>query len=153
MFCSWQFCSCGWNWSYILDRSLLFRENMCTKSLSEILVSLILAPFLKWGLDLKITFFRTFTRVPQLEYIGEANEEINNVRSIEECRNLCLEASVYQCRSATYDSNARVCRLTEETRRSAPSDFRIAERGVDYIENECADSKSKIHVSWWRYVM
>ena len=94
-----------------------------------------------------ISVFRTFTRVPQLEYIGEANEEINNVRSIEECRNLCLEASVYQCRSATYDSNARVCRLTEETRRSAPSDFRIAERGVDYIENECADSKYKIHVS------
>ena len=89
-----------------------------------------------------ISLCRTFTRVPQLEYIGEANEEINNVRSIEECRNLCLEASVYQCRSATYDSNARVCRLTEETRRSAPSDFRIAERGVDYIENECADSKS-----------
>ena len=85
--------------------------------------------------------FRTFTRVPQLEYIGEANEEINNVRSIEECRNLCLEASVYQCRSATYDSNARVCRLTEETRRSAPSDFRIAERGVDYIENECSESE------------
>ena len=86
----------------------------------------------------------TFTRVPQLEYIGEANEEINNVRSISECRNLCLDASVYQCRSATYDSNAKVCRLTEETRRSAPSDFRIAERGVDYIENECADSKENL---------
>ena len=83
----------------------------------------------------------TFTRVPRLEFIGEANEEINNVRSVGECRNLCLAASVYQCRSATYDSNANVCRLTEETRRSAPSDFRPAERGVDYIENECADSE------------
>ncbi len=29
--------------------------------------------------------------------------------------------------------------MTEETRRSAPSDFRPADRGVDYIENECAD--------------
>lgn len=83
----------------------------------------------------------TFSRMPQLEYIGEANEEINNVRTIGECRNLCLAASVYQCRSATYDSNSKVCRLTEETRRSAPSDFRIAERGVDYLENECAESK------------
>ena len=66
---------------------------------------------------------------------------------IGECRNLCLSTTAYQCRSATYDSNSGICRLTEETRRSAPSDFRIAERGVDYIENECADSKSKIHVS------
>ena len=83
----------------------------------------------------------TYTRVPQLEFIGEANEEINNVRDINECRNLCLASSVYQCRSATYDKNSQTCRLTEETRRSAPSDFRIAERGVDYIENECAESK------------
>ena len=48
---------------------------------------------------------------------------------------------MYQCRSATYDSNSGICRLTEETRRSAPSDFRIAERGVDYIENECAEGE------------
>ena len=31
--------------------------------------------------------------------------------------------------------------MTEETRRSAPSDFRPADRGVDYIENECAEGK------------
>lgn len=77
-----------------------------------------------------------------MEFVGEPNEEIADVQSINECRNLCLASSVYQCRSATYDSNAKVCRLTEETRRSAPSDFRIAERGVDYIENECADGKN-----------
>ena len=45
----------------------------------------------------------TFTRVPRMEFIGDANEEINNVRSIGECRNLCLASTVYQCRSATYD--------------------------------------------------
>lgn len=28
----------------------------------------------------------TFTRVPQYEYIGEANEEVTDVRSIDECR-------------------------------------------------------------------
>ena len=60
---------------------------------------------------------------------------------IGECRNLCLSTTAYQCRSATYDSNSGICRLTEETRRSAPSDFRIAERGVDYIENECSESE------------
>ena len=64
---------------------------------------------------------------------------LNLPQTISECRNLCLQATLYQCRSATYDSNAKVCRMTEETRRSAPSDFRPADRGVDYIENECAD--------------
>ena len=37
--------------------------------------------------------------------------------------------------------------MTEETRRSAPSDFRIAERGVDYIENECAESESLLKIT------
>ena len=46
---------------------------------------------------------------------------------------------MYACRSATYDSNARICRLSEETKRSAPSDFRPADRGIDYLENECAN--------------
>ena len=32
----------------------------------------------------------TFTRVPQFEFIGDANEEVNNVQTIAECRNLCL---------------------------------------------------------------
>ena len=83
----------------------------------------------------------SFTRLPRFEFIGDANEEVNNVRSIAECRNLCLAATFYTCRSATYDSNARICRLSEETRRSAPSDFRPADTGTDYLENECASGK------------
>ena len=46
---------------------------------------------------------------------------------------------LFAFRSATYDSNARICRLSEETKRSAPSDFRPADRGIDYLENECAN--------------
>ena len=40
----------------------------------------------------------TFTRVPQYEYIGEANEELTDVRTLDECRNLCLETTLYECR-------------------------------------------------------
>ena len=43
----------------------------------------------------------------------------------------------------TYYSNERVCKMSEETRRSAPQDFRPADRGTYYLENECADSKSR----------
>ena len=56
-------------------------------------------------------------------------------------------SDAYKCRSATYDSTAKVCRMTEETRRSAPSDFRPADRGVDYIENECAEGKLNVIVN------
>ena len=83
----------------------------------------------------------SFTRVPQYEYIGEANEELRGVSSLAKCRNLCSTTSLYQCRSATYYANSRICKLSEETRRSAPSDFRPAERGVVYLENECSDGE------------
>ena len=80
--------------------------------------------------------------MPRYEYIGDAaNEEITDVGSIGECRNLCLDTTLYECRSATYYSNDKICKLSEETRRSAPQDFRPAERGTDYLENECSDSK------------
>ena len=81
--------------------------------------------------------------MPQYEFIGEANEELDNVRDLAECRSLCLDTTLYECRSATYYTNSRICKLSEETRRSAPSDFRPAERGIYYLENECSDSKMK----------
>ena len=42
-------------------------------------------------------------------------------------------------RSATYSSTFRTCKLSEEDRRTAPASFRPAQRGTDYLENECAD--------------
>lgn len=81
--------------------------------------------------------------MPQYEFIGEANEELDNVRDLAECRSLCLDTTLYECRSATYYTNSRICKLSEETRRSAPSDFRPAERGIYYLENECSDSKRR----------
>ncbi len=81
----------------------------------------------------------TFTRVPGLEFIGEGNEEVPEVSSLSECRNHCLESTFFECRSATYYANTRICKLSEESRRSAPNDFQSVGRGIDYIENECSD--------------
>ena len=47
--------------------------------------------------------------------------------------------SRFLCRSATYSAALQSCALSEETRRSAPADFRPAARGTDYLENECAE--------------
>ena len=55
--------------------------------------------------------------MPQYEFIGEANEELDNVRDLAECRSLCLDTTLYECRSATYYTNSRICKLSEETRR------------------------------------
>ena len=63
-----------------------------------------------------------------------------------------MAATLFECRSATYDSNSRLCRLTEETKRSAPSEFRPADFGIDYLENECADgnlTSTTLGVEMW----
>ena len=64
------------------------------------------------------------------------------MESIAGCRELCIQASNYVCRSATYYTNFQTCKLSEESRRSAPASFRPAARGTFYLENECAVCKS-----------
>jgi len=81
----------------------------------------------------------SYTRVIQYEFVGAANEEVRDVQSRSACRELCLGATTYLCRSATYSSNFGTCKLSEEDRRTAPASFRPAQRGTDYLENECAD--------------
>ena len=44
-------------------------------------------------------------------------------------------------RSATYYTSRALCKLSEESRRSAPASFRPAQRGTFYLENECAVCK------------
>jgi len=83
-----------------------------------------------------------FTRVPQYEFVGDATEEVRDVQSLGACRDLCLIATNYVCRSATFMLNTRTCKLSTEDRRSAPASFRPAPRGTDYIENECAELPS-----------
>ena len=55
-------------------------------------------------------------------------------------------------RSATYSSTFRTCKLSEEDRRTAPASFRPAQRGTDYLENECADCKWTWWWWWWRWL-
>jgi len=81
----------------------------------------------------------SFTRVPQYEFVGVPTEEVNDVSSLSGCRELCLSARNFVCRSASYSSTTRTCKLSEETRRSQPASFRPAPRGTDYLENECAE--------------
>ena len=54
-------------------------------------------------------------------------------------------------RSATYSSTFRTCKLSEEDRRTAPASFRPAQRGTDYLENECADCKLLLLMMRWRW--
>ncbi|XP_023323415.1 uncharacterized protein LOC111697594 [Eurytemora carolleeae] len=81
----------------------------------------------------------SFTRVPMYEFVGVPTEEVDNVRSLSACRELCLNARSFPCRSATYNSGARICKLSEESRRTQPTSFRPAIRGIDYLENECSE--------------
>ena len=52
------------------------------------------------------------------------------------------------CRSATYYAGFGLCKLSEESRRSAPASFRPAQRGTTYLENECAVRECEIICRW-----
>ena len=54
---------------------------------------------------------------------------------------LCLLEDDFECRSAEYDSESKVCILSREDRRTQPEAFRNDVFGVDYIENQCAKRK------------
>lgn len=75
---------------------------------------------------------------------GEANGvvELVSISSRRACQDLCLRETRIVCRSATYDAREHICRLSADTRRSAPHRFRRASHNlVDYMENECAQRK------------
>ena len=74
-----------------------------------------------------------------------------NVESIAGCRELCIQATNYVCRSATYYSTFQTCKLSEESRRSAPASFRPAARGTFYLENECAVCKLNHYLNQFLY--
>ena len=55
------------------------------------------------------------------------------------------------CRSATYYAGFGLCKLSEESRRSAPASFRPAQRGTTYLENECAVRECE-NICRWRKI-
>ena len=82
-----------------------------------------------------------FERVINGALDGYDHKRKDGVESRNECARLCLLESDFQCRSAEYDSEAKLCILSREDRRTQPEAFRNNVIGVDYIENQCAKCK------------
>ena len=77
---------------------------------------------------------------------GYDHKRKDGVESRNECARLCLLESEFQCRSAEYNSDAKLCILSREDRRTQPEAFRYNVIGVDYIENQCAKRKKLQHL-------
>ena len=80
-----------------------------------------------------------FERVKGAFLDGYVETILNNVGSKDECAKACLMEISFTCRSADYDHEERVCRLSKEDRRTQPQAFRIFfDSSRDYLENQCA---------------
>ena len=86
-----------------------------------------------------------FERVINGALDGYDHKRKDGVESRNECARLCLLESEFQCRSAEYNSDAKLCILSREDRRTQPEAFRYNVIGVDYIENQCAKRKKLQH--------
>ena len=86
-----------------------------------------------------------FERVMNAALDGHDHQRKDGVESRNECARLCLLESEFECRSAEYDSESKLCILSREDRRTQPEAFRNDVFGVDYIENQCAKRKFMNH--------
>ena len=82
-----------------------------------------------------------FERVINGALDGYDHKSKDGVESRNECARLCLLEEDFECRSAEYDFEAKICILSREDRRTQPEAFRNDVFGVDYIENQCAKRK------------
>ena len=81
----------------------------------------------------------SFERVQNAFLEGFEKTQLNNVASRSECAKACLMETMFTCRSADYDDQSRICRLSKEDRRTQPQAFRIVPGSHrEYIENQCA---------------
>ncbi|CAM1310292.1 Uncharacterised protein g5409 [Pycnogonum litorale] len=68
-------------------------------------------------------------------------QRIPGVQSRRDCEELCINSR--ECRSALYEADSTDCRLSAETRRTRPNDFKrvfvgqIREKAINYLENTC----------------
>ncbi|CAB3367593.1 Hypothetical predicted protein [Cloeon dipterum] len=88
-----------------------------------------------------------FTRVPGFELALKNTLEVRNVHSRRQCQDECLRSSNVICRSATYYSRERICKISADTRRTQPDYFKKATPDVDYMENECAPQPANCEYS------
>lgn len=79
-----------------------------------------------------------FERVINGALDGYDHKTKDGVESRNECARLCLLETDFECRSAEYDFEGKMCILSREDRRTQPEAFRNGIVGVDYIENQCA---------------
>lgn len=81
----------------------------------------------------------TIERVVDSFLDGFVEKEVTNVNGKDECSKLCLFESQFVCRSADYDQQSRLCRLSKEDRRTQPQAMRyVANSNRQYLENQCA---------------
>ena len=81
----------------------------------------------------------SFERVMNAFLEGFEKIQLNNVASRSECAKACLMETTFTCRSADYDDQLRICRLSNEDRRTQPQAFRVITGSHrEYLENQCA---------------
>lgn len=82
----------------------------------------------------------TFERVLGYELAHAQYERVlEHVLSRRDCEEFCLQERSFACRSALYDDESAVCRLSRHDRRSRPSAFiRNNNLRISYLENQCA---------------
>ena len=70
---------------------------------------------------------------------GFVEKEVTNVNGKDECSKLCIFETQFVCRSADYDQQSRLCRLSKEDRRTQPQAMRhVPNSQRQYLENQCA---------------
>ncbi|GIY76251.1 uncharacterized protein CEXT_265061 [Caerostris extrusa] len=79
----------------------------------------------------------SFERVPGHDFHDVPILEMPGVPQRTDCEDLCVR-NVPPCKSATYDTFRRICRLYADDRRSKPSAFARDLPEMDYLENQCA---------------
>ncbi|GFY44624.1 uncharacterized protein TNIN_241301 [Trichonephila inaurata madagascariensis] len=79
----------------------------------------------------------TFERVPGHDFHDVPILEMPGVPRRTDCEDLCVR-NVPPCKSATYDTFRRICRLYADDRRSKPSAFARDLPEMEYLENQCA---------------
>jgi hypothetical protein len=82
----------------------------------------------------------TFERVLGYELAhGQYERALEHVLSRRDCEEFCLQEPSFSCRSALYDDESALCRLSRHDRRSRPSAFiRNNNLRISYLENQCA---------------
>lgn len=81
-----------------------------------------------------------FGKVPSRKLISHGSLELE-LATKEECENRCLTEPQFICRSASFNSKAGKCYLSQANRYVSPGDFQV-DSNFEYLENLCLKRKS-----------